>query len=64
MAKVEGPVLREATDKYISTPFVVEQLPAFNWLSDSDDGFARYLIVATGLPHVRVTLEVLDHLTE
>ena len=63
MAQVEGPVLWEATDKDILTPFIVEQLPAFNWLSDSDDGADRYLAVATGLPHARITLEVLDRLT-
>ena len=63
MAQVEGPVLWEATDKDILTPFVVEQLPAFGWLSDPDDGADRYLAVTTGLPHARITLEVLDRLT-
>ena len=79
MAQVEGPVLWEATDKDILTPFVVEQLPAFGWLTNADnssknqsgegsaaqseDQSDRYLAVAAGLPHARITLEVLDRLT-
>ena len=75
MAKVEGPVLWEATDKDILTPFVVEQLPAFGWLNEADENSTvetesetnvepdRYLAVTTGLPHARITLEVLDRLT-
>ncbi|MEM8502499.1 MAG: alpha/beta fold hydrolase [Cyanobacteria bacterium P01_D01_bin.1] len=63
MAKVEGPVLWEATDKDILTPFVIEQLPAFGWLSDADDSSDRYLTVASGLPHALISLEVLDRLT-
>ncbi|MBE9064037.1 alpha/beta hydrolase [cf. Phormidesmis sp. LEGE 11477] len=90
MAKVEGPVLWEATDKDILTPFVVEQLPAFGWLTgleemseesrseesqpeefqseerleaQSEGQSDRYLAVTTGLPHARITLEVLDRLT-
>ncbi len=63
MAKVEGPVLWEATDKDILTPFVVEQLPAFDWLTATDADTDRYLAVTTGLPHARITLEVLDRLT-
>ncbi len=63
MAKVEGPVLWEATDKDILTPFVVEQLPAFGWLTDTETKTDRYLAVTTGLPHARITLEVLDRLT-
>ncbi|WP_050765826.1 alpha/beta hydrolase [Synechococcus sp. PCC 7335] len=66
MAQVDGPVLWEATDKDILTPFVIEQLPAFSWLSDGDANPAakdRYLAVTTGLPHARITLEVLDRLT-
>jgi predicted dienelactone hydrolase len=62
MAGVEGPVLWEATDKDILTPFIVEQLPAFDWLSDTTDS-DRYLVATTGLPHARITLEVLDRLT-
>ncbi len=62
MAEVEGPVLWEATDKDILTPFVVEQLPAFSWLSNAADE-DRYLAVTAGLPHARITLEVLNRLT-
>ncbi|MEL6936986.1 MAG: hypothetical protein AAFO59_09985, partial [Cyanobacteria bacterium J06607_17] len=64
MANVEGPVLWEATDRDILTPFVVEQLPAFSWLSDSvERGEDRYLAITAGLPHARITLEVLNRLT-
>ena len=62
LAQVEGPVLWEATDKDILTPFVVEQLPAFNWLAADSEG--RYLVVTAGLPHARITQEVLDRLTQ
>ena len=81
MAQVEGPILWEATDRDILTPFVVEQIPAFGWLSNTDveenleaqapnqsesqsvEQSERYLAVTTGLPHARITLEVLDRLT-
>lgn len=61
MAQVEGPVLWEATDQDILTPFLVEQVPAFSWLED--DVEERYLTVTSGLPHARITLEVLGRLT-
>ena len=62
LAQVEGPVLWEATDKDILTPFVVEQLPAYNWLAESED--ARYLAITAGLPHAKITQEVLGRLTQ
>ena len=61
LAQVEGPVLWEATDKDILTPFVVEQMPAYNWLANSED--ERYLAITAGLPHARITQEVLGRLT-
>ena len=62
LAQVEGPVLWEATDKDILTPFVVEQLPAYNWLAESED--ERYLAITAGLPHAKITQEVLGRLTQ
>ena len=62
LAQVEGPVLWEATDKDILTPFVVEQLPAYNWLAEGKED--RYLAVTAGLPHAQITQEVLGRLTK
>lgn len=59
MAQVEVPVMWEATDQDILTPFAVEQLPAFAWLTEPE----RYLVVTEGLPHARLTLDVLNRLT-
>ena len=61
LAQVEDPVLWEATDKDILTPFVVEQLPAYNWLAKGKED--RYLAVTAGLPHAQITQEVLGRLT-
>ncbi|MEL6470730.1 MAG: alpha/beta fold hydrolase [Cyanobacteria bacterium J06623_4] len=68
LAQVTGPVLWEAADLDILTPFVVEQMPAFSWLTASSDPVAnpaadRYLTVTSGLPHARITLEVINRLT-
>ncbi|MEL6261467.1 MAG: alpha/beta fold hydrolase [Cyanobacteria bacterium J06626_6] len=64
LAQVAGPVLWEAADQDILTPFVVEQLPAFSWLTGSPDPEAdRYLTITSGLPHARITLEVVNRLT-
>ena len=62
LSQVEGPVLWEATDKDILTPFVVEQLPAYNWIANSEA--ERYLAIASGLPHARITQEVLSRITK
>ena len=61
LSQVEGPVLWEATDKDILTPLIVEQLPAYNWLANDKD--ERYLAITAGLPHARITQEVLGRLT-
>ncbi|MEL6903329.1 MAG: dienelactone hydrolase, partial [Cyanobacteria bacterium J06606_4] len=68
LAQVTGPVLWEAADLDILTPFVVEQLPAFSWLTASsgpatNPAADRYLTVTSGLPHARITLEVINRLT-
>lgn len=69
IAQVEGPVLWEATDQDILTPFVVEQLPAYTWLtspqneSPSSSAENRYLVITSGLPHARITFEVLNRIT-
>lgn len=59
MAQVEVPVFWEATDQDILTPLVIEQLPAFGWL----DAPQKYLAVTEGLPHARLTLDVMNRLT-
>lgn len=59
MAQVETPIMWEATNQDILTPLVIEQLPAFDWLTGSD----RYLAVANGLPHARLTLDVINRLS-
>ncbi|MEO0708562.1 MAG: alpha/beta fold hydrolase [Cyanobacteria bacterium J06649_5] len=67
LAQVQGPVLWKATDQDILTPFLIEQLPAFNWLAASDSNEIspnRYLTVAAGLPHARITFEVISRITQ
>ncbi|MBE9079463.1 alpha/beta hydrolase [Romeria aff. gracilis LEGE 07310] len=60
MAQVEIPVMWEATDQDILTPLAIEQLPAFAWLTEPE----RYLVVTEGLPHARLTLDVVNRLTD
>jgi predicted dienelactone hydrolase len=75
MARVEGPVFWEATEQDILTPLVIEQLPSFLWMVKGNSGLEnspgsfptdhsdRYLVVTGNLPHARVTLDVLNRLT-
>lgn len=67
LAQVQGPVLWKATDQDILTPFLIEQLPAFNWLATTETNATapdRYLTVAAGLPHARITFEVISRITQ
>lgn len=59
IAQVDTPVFWQATDLDILTPILEEQLPVYRWLTTPD----RYLLVSRGLPHARVTLDVLRQLT-
>ncbi|MEB3355659.1 MAG: alpha/beta hydrolase [Synechococcales bacterium] len=59
LSSVDVPVFWEATNQDILTPLVIEQLPSFNWLTTPN----RYLAVADGLPHARLTLDVVNRLT-
>ncbi|MEM9219949.1 MAG: alpha/beta fold hydrolase [Cyanobacteria bacterium P01_F01_bin.150] len=72
LALVEGPVFWEATEQDILTPLVIEQLPAFSWITNISDSADcdtdhrigdRYLVVSEGLPHARLTLDVVNRLT-
>lgn len=63
MAEVEGPVMWEATDKDILTPLLIEQLPSYDWMTAGSNSDERYLAVTSGLPHARLTLEVLNRIT-
>lgn len=38
---------------------MIEQLPAFSWLSAPN----QYLVVSNGLPHARITLDLINGLT-
>lgn len=67
IAQVQGPVLWKATGQDILTPFFIEQLPAFNWLVNGPERAPeenRYLTVAAGLPHARITFEVISRITQ
>lgn len=67
ISQVQGPVLWKATDQDILTPFLIEQWPAFNWLATTDSNEVipdRYLTVAAGLPHARITFEVISRITQ
>lgn len=59
MQSVDIPVFWQVTDLDILTPLVVEQIPAFQALTQPD----RYLAVTQGLPHARVTYDVLNRFT-
>lgn len=59
IGQVTIPVFWQATDLDILTPMLDEHLPTYGWLTTPD----RYLAVSRGLPHARVTLDVLRQLT-
>ncbi|HEY9644781.1 MAG TPA: hypothetical protein V6C88_00345, partial [Chroococcidiopsis sp.] len=59
VSQVDIPVYWLAANEDILTPLVVEQLPTFAQLTTPE----RYLAVSTGLPHARVTFDVLERLT-
>jgi len=59
MAQVEVPLFWQATDLDILTPMLEEQLPTYGWITAEN----RYLAVSRGLPHARLTLDVLRQLT-
>ncbi|MGC9524445.1 MAG: alpha/beta hydrolase [Limnospira sp.] len=56
MEGVEIPVFWQATDEDILTPLVLEQIPGFAQLTTP----TKYLAVGTGIPHTRVTFELLN----
>ncbi|NER08232.1 MAG: hypothetical protein F6K17_39670 [Okeania sp. SIO3C4] len=60
MSQVETPIFWQATDLDILTPMLQEQLPTYPHLPEEN----RYLAVSRGLPHARVTLDVLRQLTD
>lgn len=53
------PIFWEATDKDFLTPLMIEQVPTFGWLTTAN----KYLVVSNGLPHARVSLDVINGLT-
>jgi predicted dienelactone hydrolase len=55
-SQVSRPVFWSATDADILTPLSIEQIPPFDWLASS----AKYLVVADGLPHTRVVLQLMN----
>jgi len=59
IGQVKVPVFWQATDLDILTPMLDEHLPTYGWLTTPD----RYLAVTRGLPHARITLDVLRQLT-
>jgi predicted dienelactone hydrolase len=56
---VKVPVFWEATDQDVLTPLLVEQLPAYRRLTAPQ----KYLAVAKGLPHARLTHDTLGGFT-
>jgi len=59
MAQVQIPLFWQSTDLDILTPMLEEQLPTYGWITTEE----RYLAVSRGLPHARLTLDVLRQLT-
>ena len=67
LAQVETPVFWEATNQDVLTPLVIEQLPSFCWLEEGNSNNQErnhYLAVTEKLPHARLSLNVLNRLTE
>ncbi|MEO1144015.1 MAG: alpha/beta fold hydrolase [Cyanobacteria bacterium J06638_22] len=60
LSQVETPIFWQATDLDILTPLLQEQLPTYPHLPEEN----RYLAVSRGLPHARITLDVLRQLTD
>lgn len=56
LSQVNRPVFWSATDADILTPLSIEQVPPFAWLSSPE----KYLVVADGLPHTRVVLQLMN----
>jgi predicted dienelactone hydrolase len=54
--RVQLPIFWQATDQDILTPLLIEQVPVFQWLTTPN----RYFALTQGLPHARVTFEVLQ----
>lgn len=59
MANVNTPLFWQATDLDILTPLLEEHIPTYSWITAED----RYLAISRGLPHARLTLDVLRQLT-
>lgn len=59
MASVNTPLFWHATDLDILTPLLEEHLPTYSWITTEE----RYLAISRGLPHARLTLDVLRQLT-
>lgn len=58
-SQVKIPVFWQVTDQDLITPLMLEQIPAFNWLTNSD----KYLVVSQGLPHALTTLNAQEKVT-
>jgi predicted dienelactone hydrolase len=54
--RVQLPIFWQATDQDILTPLPIEQVPVFQWLTTPH----RYFALTRGLPHARVTFEILQ----
>ncbi|MCU0526469.1 MAG: alpha/beta hydrolase [Elainella sp. Prado103] len=59
MKTVDIPIFWQVTDLDVLTPLAVEQIPAFQALTQPD----RYLAITEGLPHARVTYDILNRFT-
>lgn len=59
ISQIDIPIFWEATDQDVVTPLMLEQIPAFARLSATE----QYLAVSKGLPHTRVTLGLINRLT-
>jgi predicted dienelactone hydrolase len=59
ISRISVPVFWEATDEDVVTPLMLEQIPAFARLTAPK----QYLAVSKGLPHTRVTLGLVNRLT-
>ncbi len=52
LSEINIPIFWQATDKDLITPLLLEQIPPFAWLNNSE----KYLVISEGLPHALITL--------
>ncbi|PSF35716.1 dienelactone hydrolase [Aphanothece hegewaldii CCALA 016] len=58
ISQIDIPIFWQATDEDLITPLLIEQTPAFSWLTTPD----KYFSLAEKLPHTRIGLSIMNQL--